>query len=426
MNILGYEAQSIGTMPTHWDKIWYNAGVATMVAGHSAYGMVKDGAVCVRDGNIGWIGPSDALPVDALVNATETRDCRGRLITPGLVDCHTHLIYAGNRAAEFEMRLKGATYEEIARAGGGIMSTVKATRSASEDALFEQSLPRLEALQDNGVTTVEIKSGYGLDIDTEIRMLRVARRLADHAEVNVKTTFLGAHTVPPEYADRADAYVDLVCREMLPRVAEEGLADAVDAFCEGIAFSPAQVARVFVAATKLALDVKCHAEQLSNLGGAALAARHGAVSVDHLEYLDEADVPALAEAGTVAVMLPGAFYVLGETRLPPIEALRRHQVPMAVATDSNPGSSPVVSLTLMLNMACTLFRLTPEEALAGATREGARALRMLDSVGTIEPGKQADLVLWSLREPAELSYQVGGNPCVAVMHRGQARSPGRT
>lgn len=407
-------------MQPPWDSVWFNANVATMVPGTSVYGMVKNGAVCVREGRIGRVGATDTLPGGTLERARKVRDCGGRLVTPGLVDCHTHLVYAGNRAGEFEMRLKGASYEEIARAGGGIMSTVQATRSASDDQLFEGSLHRLEALLANGVTTVEIKSGYGLETESEIRMLRVAGRLADHAAANIKTTFLGAHAIPPEYTGRADAYIDLVCGEMLPRVAGEGLADAVDAFCEGIAFTPEQVERVFIAASDLGLDIKCHAEQLSNLGGATLAARYGAASVDHLEYLAPSDVPALAASGTVAVLLPGAFYVLRETQLPPVAALRRHSVPISVATDSNPGSSPVLSLTLMLNMACTLFQLTPDEALAGVTREGARALRMLDEVGTIEPGKRADLVLWDVCDPVELSYRVGGNPCLAVMIRGTA------
>jgi imidazolonepropionase len=404
-----------------WDSIWYNANVATMVTDTHAYGMVESGAVCVQQGIVDWVGPTHSLPEGSLARAKEIKDCNGRLVTPGLVDCHTHLVYAGNRAGEFEMRLKGASYQDIARAGGGVMSTVRATRSASEDQLFEQALQRMKGLLDNGVTTVEIKSGYGLDTASEIKMLRVAKRLADSTPANITVTFLGAHAVPTEYNGRADVYIDLVCEEMLPRVVEEGLADAVDAFCEGIAFSPQQVERVFVAAAEHGLEIKCHAEQLSHLGGAVLAARHGAISVDHLEYLQERDVAVLADAGTVAVLLPGAFYVLRETRLPPIEAMRRHGVPMAIATDSNPGSSPVLSLTLMLNMACTLFGLTPEEALAGATREGARALRMVDEMGTIERGKRADLALWNVREPSELSYQVGGNPCQAVMHRGRLR-----
>jgi imidazolonepropionase len=405
------------------DTIWYNANVATMAADRKAYGLVRNGAVCVRQGVIEWVGPTDALPAETFDTAIERRDCRGGLVTPGLVDCHTHLVYAGNRAAEFEMRLRGASYEEVARAGGGIMSTVAATREADEDRLLEQCTPRLQSLLDNGVTTIEIKSGYGLDLETELKMLRVVRRLAEQSPADVRATFLGAHAVPPEYAGEPDAYIDLVCREMLPAVAHEGLAEAVDAFCEGVAFSPSQVERVFIAAEDLGLAVKCHAEQLSHLGGARLAARCGALSVDHLEYLDESDVPVLADYGTVAVLLPGAFYVLGETRLPPIEALRRHKVPMALASDSNPGTSPVLSLTLMLNMGCTLFRITPEEALAGVTREGARALGLVDEAGTIEPGKRADLALWRIHEPGELSYHVGGNPCEAVMFAGRTRLP---
>ena len=406
-------------MPTCWDSIWYNANVATMLPDVQAYGLLRDGAVCVRQGRIDWIGPTAALPAGSLAESVDKMDCGGGLVTPGLVDCHTHLVYAGNRAGEFELRLNGASYEEIAGGGGGINATVQATRSVSVDELYEQSAPRLDSLLANGVTTVEIKSGYGLDTATELKMLRVAKRLADNKPVDIITTFLGAHAIPLEYQGRSDEYIDLVCKDMLPRVAEEGLADAVDAFCEGIAFSPDQVERVFIAAADLGLKIKCHAEQLSNLHGAALAARHGALSVDHLEYLDEDDVQVIARAGTVAVLLPGAFYVLRETRCPPVDALRRHRVPIAIATDSNPGSSPVQSMTLMLNMACTLFLLTPEEALAGATREGARALGLAQTTGTLETGKHANLVLWNAVDPAELSYNIGNNPCQAVMYRGQ-------
>ncbi len=408
-------------MPTCWDSIWYNANVATMLPDVQAYGLLRDGAVCVRQGLIDWIGPTAALPAGSLAESVDKMDCGGGLVTPGLVDCHTHLVYAGNRAGEFELRLNGASYEEIAGGGGGINATVQATRSASMDELYEQSAPRLDSLLANGVTTVEIKSGYGLDTATELKMLRVAKRLADNKPVDIITTFLGAHAIPVEYQGCSDEYIDLVCKDMLPRIADEGLADAVDAFCEGIAFSPDQVERVFIAAADLGLKIKCHAEQLSNLHGAALAARHGALSVDHLEYLDEDDVQVIARAGTVAVLLPGAFYMLRETRCPPVDELRRQRVPIAIATDSNPGSSPVQSMTLMLNMACTLFRLTPEEALAGATREGARALGLAQTTGTLETGKHANLVLWNAVDPAELSYNIGNNPCQSVMYRGQTQ-----
>lgn len=327
------------------------------------------------------------------------------MLTPGLVDCHTHLVYAGNRAGEFEQRLEGASYEEIARAGGGILSSVRATRAASEDELIAASLPRLDALLADGVTTVEIKSGYGLTVESELKMLRVARRLGELRPVRVLTTLLGAHALPPEYAGRADDYVSLVCDEMIPTAAAEGLADAVDVFCEGIGFSPAQCERIYQAAKAHGLAIKAHAEQLSNLGGSALAARYGALSADHIEYLDEAGVRAMAEAGTVAVLLPGAFHVLRETQLPPIELLRQHNVPMAVASDANPGTSPICMPTLMANLACTLFRLTPREALAGMTAHGARALGQ-PGLGRIVVGAPADLCLWDIQQPDELAYAV--------------------
>ena len=403
------------------DVVWFNAHIGTMTSEEDGGGAIESGAVGIRDGQIAWVGPVKNLPPEALHTSREQRDCGGQLVTPGLVDCHTHLIYGGNRAHEFEMRLSGASYEEIARAGGGINATVQATRQASEDELYEQALPRLEHLMSDGVTTVEVKSGYGLDIENELKMLRVAQRLKQDLPINIKATFLGAHAVPPEYAGRADDYIDLVCNEMLPQVVLEGLADAVDAFCEGIGFTPAQVERVFVAAKEHGLDIKCHAEQLSNLQGAVLAARYGAVSVDHLEYLQDRDVREIAKAGSTAVLLPGAFYFLRETKRPPISALRQHNVPMALATDSNPGSSPVLSLTLMLNMACTLFELTPKETLAGVTRCGARALGLEQELGTLEVGKRADLVLWKVSDPAELSYAIGDRPCSAVMYGGQNR-----
>jgi len=356
------------------------------------------------------------LPVAASAHA-EIHSLGGRWITPGLIDCHTHLVYAGNRAGEFEQRLEGASYAEIARRGGGILSTVRATRAADEDALVAGARPRLAALAAEGVTTIEIKSGYGLDRDTEVRLLRSARRLGDVAAVEVVTTFLGAHAVPPEFPGRADDYIDFVCAEVLPAAAP--WAGAVDAFCEGIGFSTRQTERVFEAARAAGLPVKLHADQLSDLGGAALAARYGALSADHLEYSSEDSVRAMATAGTVAVLLPGAFYFLGETRLPPIDALRRHRVSIAVATDSNPGSAPGCSLLLMLNMACTLFRLTPEEALAGATRNAAKALGKDAQLGTLEPGKQADFVIWDIEHPAELSYRFGYNPCHEVIKGGR-------
>jgi imidazolonepropionase len=376
-----------------------NVTLATMSGG---YGLIEDAALVVEEGRIVWLGPMAGLPPGDL----PVHDQGGRLVTPALIDCHTHLVFAGNRAQEFEMRLNGASYEDVARAGGGIVSTVRATRSASEDDLFTQALPRLDAMIAEGIGTVEIKSGYGLDLASELRLLRVARRLGRTRKVAVRTTFLGAHAVPPEFAGRADDYLTDAALPALRAAHAEGLVDAVDAFCEGIAFSPAQVARVFDQAHALGLPVKLHAEQLSNLGGAALAARHGALSADHLEYLDEDGVRALAAAGTVAVILPGAFYTLRETQSPPIALLRRHGVPMAVATDCNPGSSPMTSLTLAMNMACTLFRMTPQEALLGTTAHAARALGLTDR-GRIAAGQRADLAVWDATHPAELSYRIG-------------------
>ena len=374
----------------------------TLVTMSGGYGLFEDAALVVEDGRIVWLGPMAGLPPRDL----PVHDLGGRLVTPALIDCHTHLVFAGNRAQEFEMRLNGASYVDVARAGGGIVSTVRATRSASEDDLFTQALPRLDAMIAEGTGTVEIKSGYGLDLETELRMLRVARRLGMARKVAVRTTFLGAHAVPPEFAGRADDYLTDAALPALRAAHAEGLVDAVDAFCEGIAFSPAQVARVFDQAHALGLPVKLHAEQLSNLGGAALAARHGALSADHLEYLDEDGVRAMAVAGTVAVILPGAFYTLRETQSPPIALLRTHGVPMAVATDCNPGSSPMTSLTLAMNMACTLFRMTPQEALLGTTAHAARALGLTDR-GRIAAGQRADLAVWDATHPAELSYRIG-------------------
>lgn len=370
-------------------------------------GLIRDGAVALRAGRILWAGAMADLP-DALAQDDVT-DLQGRLVTPALIDCHTHLVHGGNRAREFEMRLSGASYEDIARAGGGIVSTVTATRAASEDDLLAQALPRLDALIAEGVATLEIKSGYGLDIETELRMLRVARRLGQMRPVRIRTTFLGAHAVPAEYRGRADAYLETVCLPALRAAHAEGLVDAVDGFCEGIAFSPDQIARVFAEARALHLPVKLHAEQLSHLGGTRLAADHGALSADHVEYATEADAQAMARAGTVAVLLPGAFYALRETQAPPVAAFRAHGVPMAVATDLNPGTSPMNSLLLAMNMACTLFRLTPDEALSGVTLHAARALGLGDC-GAIAPGLRADLAIWNADHPAELSYRFGFNP----------------
>ncbi|WP_100961906.1 imidazolonepropionase [Bosea sp. FBZP-16] len=371
------------------------------------YGAIEDGIVIARNGRIVFAGPSSEV---SSIGQAEVIDCEGRWITPGLIDCHTHLVYGGDRAHEFELRLKGASYEEIARAGGGIVSSVKATRAASEDELFASADKRLAALIAEGVTTVEIKSGYGLDTDSETKVLAVARRLGRERPVGVQTTFLGAHAVPAEFKGRSGDYVDLVCGPMLDAIAEQNLADAVDVFCEGIAFSPEETARVFTAAKARGLPVKIHAEQLSNLGGAALAAGFGALSADHLEHLDEAGVIAMAKAGTVAVVLPGAFYFLRETMKPPIDLMRQHGVPIALATDANPGTSPLTSPLMTMNMGCTLFRLTPEEALAGMTRNAALALGLQDEIGTLEAGKACDLAIWEIERPAELAYRIGFNP----------------
>ena len=397
----------------HCDTQWTNARLATMAGG--GLGLVEDGTVAALEGRILYAGPTvDAPPLAA----DKTIDCEGRWITPGLIDCHTHLIYAGDRAHEFELRLAGASYEEIARAGGGIVSTVHATRSASEDQLVSQALPRLDALLAEGVTTIEVKSGYGLTIDDEMKMLKAAGRLAEGRTVRVVRSFLGAHALPPEFADDADAYITLVSEVMMPKLAEAGLVDAVDAFCEGIGFSPAQTERVFAAAAALGLPVKLHAEQLSNLHGAELAARCGALSADHLEHLDEAGVAAMAKAGTVATLLPGAFYFVRETKLPPIEALRAAGVPIAIATDCNPGTSPLTSLLLAMNMAATLFRLTLEECLLGVTRNAARALGLLHEIGTLEAGKACDLAIWDVERPAQLVYRMGFNPLHARVWSG--------
>ena len=400
------------------DLLFVNARLATMAGG--GYGIVEDGVLAVEAGRIAWAGPRARAPAFA---AARVHDCGGLWLTPGLIDCHTHVVHAGNRSDEWEARLNGATYEDIARAGGGIMATVRATRAAGEDELLHQSLPRIRALLAEGVTTLEIKSGYGLDLETEAKMLRVARRVGGTLPVNVSATFLGAHALPPEFTGRADDYIAFVCERMLPALADEGLVDAVDAFCERIGFTHAQTARVFEAARARGLPVKLHAEQLSDQGGAALAARFGGLSADHLEYLTRDGIDAMARAGTVAVLLPGAYYFLRETQPPPLDALRAAGVPLAVATDCNPGTSPMTSLLLAMNMACTLWRLTPLEALLGCTVNAARALGRLD-IGTLEAGKRADLALWDIARPADLAYGVGANPCRAVVHGGVWRAPG--
>jgi imidazolonepropionase len=400
-------------------KLWKNCRVATMQADTGQpYGLIDAAALVVDGTRVNWVGPESELPAAMRDGCGETHDGQGALITPGLIDCHTHLVYGGDRALEFELRLNGASYEEIARRGGGIASTVQATRRATPQELMRQSSARLKALLAEGVTTVEIKSGYGLALEHERKSLQVARSLGRANKVDVRTTFLGAHALPPEFAGSQDAYVDEVLR-MLNQLHGEGLVDAVDAFCERIAFSPAQVSRVFEAARQLGLPVKLHAEQLSDSAGAQLAARFGALSCDHLEWLSDEGAAAMAAAGSVAVLLPGAFYFLRETRLPPMEALRRHGVRVAVSTDCNPGTSPCTSLLLMLNMACTLFRLTPQEALAGVTRHAAAALGLRDR-GVLAPGLRADFVLWDVQQPAQLSYALGANPRICTVYQGES------
>ncbi len=397
---------------TAFDVLLVDAHVATM---RSGYGVIRDGAIGIREDRIAWVGLQRDLPRDA--RAGMTLSCSGDWLLPGLVDCHTHLVYAGNRAHEFERRLNGATYADIAREGGGIASTMRATRSASEDDLARQSAPRLMALAAEGVTTVEVKSGYGLDTASEARQLRVARSIGAQAGVDVRTTLLAAHALPPEYAGRADEYIDYVCRDTIPAIAREGLADAVDAYCETIGFTYAQTQRVFDAAHAQGLPVKLHADQLSDMDGARLAASARALSADHLEYASEAGIAAMAASGTAAVLLPGAFYALRETRLPPIAAMRARGVKMAVSTDCNPGTSPVASLVLMVNMACTLFRLTPEEALLGVTVQAAAALGLRDR-GVLAEGMRADVARFRIDEPAELAYRIGGNACRGVVRAG--------
>jgi imidazolonepropionase len=400
-----------------FDTIWTNARLATMTEGQPGLGVIENACIAAKDGRIAFVGAAADLPANA--DVAERIDCGGRWITPGLVDCHTHLVYGGHRANEFAMRLEGATYEEISRAGGGIASSMTSTRAASEAQLVASGLKRLDHLIAEGVTTVEIKSGYGLDKETEIRCLRAARQLGRERDISVITTFLGAHAMPPEAKGDKDAYIDGVIRNTLPAVAELKLADAVDAFCEGIAFSPEQTARLFDAAKTYGLPVKLHADQLSNLHGAKLAANYGALSADHLEHTDEDGVIALTKAGTVAVVLPGAYYTLRETQAPPIAFFRKHGTHLALATDSNPGTSPLTSLLLTMNMGATLFRMTVDECLVGVTREGARALGKLGDIGTLEVGKSCDLAIWDIEIPAELVYRVGFNPLHARVRQGR-------
>jgi len=407
-----------------WQSLIINVNMATMTDGANSYGTIENAALAISEGKIVWLGKVSDLP-DSLLDVDDKEstfviiDGHGQWLTPGLVDCHTHLVYGGNRANEFEMRLQGKSYQEIANAGGGIVSTVSATRKASEEELLASALPRLTALHQQGVTSVEIKSGYGLDTENEMKMLKVAGLLSELLPVTVKRTFLGAHALPVEYKDKPDEYVDLVCNEMIPQVARENLADAVDVFCEGIGFSLEQTQRVFAAAKQHGLPVKIHAEQLSNLGGTELAAQYNALSSDHIEFLDEAGIKAMKNADMTAVLLPGAFYFLRETQLPPMNLLRKHQVPMAIATDANPGSSPINNIQLMLNMACTLFRLTPSEALAGVTCFGAKALGLAEKKGQLAVGFDADLALWNIEQPAELCYQFGVNPLSALFSAGK-------
>mgnify|MGYP001967265914 FL=1 len=386
------------------------------------YGEIANGGVAISGDRIEWVGAMSELPSELREGAASILDAKDRWVTPGLIDCHTHLVFAGNRAREFEMRLQGASYEQIARGGGGIASTVRATRAATDEELFSVASTRLSTLESFGVTTVEVKSGYGLDVETELRMLRVARRLDVEHRVAVRTTFLGAHALAPEYTDDRSGYIDLICGTMIPRVMDEGLADGIDAFCEGIAFTPQECERVFAVGTQHGLPIRVHADQLSDSGGAALAARVGALSADHLEYASEAGIQAMAKSGTSAVLLPGAFYFLGEDQVPPVDALRLHGVSMAIATDLNPGSSPINSPLTAMNMACVLFGLSPEEALCGMTRNAAKVLGMSGDRGVLSAGFCADMVLWDIDHPSELSYWIGANPCDAVVQAGALRS----
>ena len=401
----------------HWQTLWINIHLATMTDGGKSYGAIEEGALAVSEGKIAWLGKEKNLPVFDK-RRVQVIDGQGQWLTPGLIDCHTHLVYGGNRANEFEMRLQGKSYQEISQAGGGIVSTVKATRAASEAELLSSALPRLMALHQEGVTSLEVKSGYGLNTITEIKMLKVASELAKKLPVTIKRTFLGAHALPIEYTDQADAYIDLVCDEMIPKIALAELADAVDVFCEGIGFDLKQTERIFAAAQSNGLSIKVHAEQLSNLGGTELAAKYQALSSDHLEFLSVDGIKAMAKAEMTAVLLPGAFYFLRETQLPPIDALRQAGVAIAIATDVNPGSSPICSLQLMLNMACTLFKLTPAEAIAGVTCHGAKALGLSASKGQLKVGFDADLACWRIKQPAELCYQFGVNPLSSLFKAG--------
>jgi imidazolonepropionase len=403
--------------PPAFDRLWLGGNLATMAGSSPGLGIIEGGAIGARNGRITFAGPEAALPGGA--SARETVRLDGQWITPGLIDCHTHIVYAGNRAAEWELRLGGASYQDIARAGGGILSSVQAVRAASEDQLRAQALVRLDRLIAEGVTTLEAKSGYGLDLAGEMKLLRVARSLGEARAIHLVTTFLGAHALPPEAAGDRDAFIDLICTTMLPAIAAAGLADAVDGFCEGIAFSPEQIDRVFTAARALGLPVKLHADQLTDGGGAALAARHGALSADHVEYTSEAGAAAMGAAGTVAVLLPGAFYMLRERQAPPVAAFRLHGVGMAVSTDCNPGTAPLVSLLLTMNMAATLFGLTVEEVLLGVTREAARALGRSGSIGSLEVGKACDLAIWSVGRPAEIFHTLGHNPLAARVFAGE-------
>ncbi len=404
-----------------WDLLLTDVRIATLRGGATDYGIAEGStALAVRDGRIDWIGNTTQVPTS---RAAETRSLGDRWITPALIDCHTHIVFGGDRAAEFEQRLQGVSYQDIARAGGGILSTVRATRDATAEELFRAALPRVQALAREGVATIEIKSGYGLDLETEIRMLEVARRLGTETSMDVRTTLLAAHTVPPEYAGNADGYIDLICNELLPQVAERKLADAVDAYCESIAFNTAQIAKLFAAAIKLGLPVKLHADQLSDGGGAELAAEFKALSADHLEYTSRKGVRALAASKSVAVLLPGAFLTLGETHVPPVGELRANGVPIAVATDCNPGTSPICSLRTAMMLACRLFRLTPEESLAGATRIAAQALGLADDRGTLEVGKRADIAIWNISHPRELAYWTGTPQLAELLAGGQTSAP---
>lgn len=399
-----------------WNRIWINARIVTCA--QDTLNIIEAGAIASFEGRIAWVGAIQDLPAPPETMAHEVYDLHGALLTPGLTDCHTHIVYAGNRAKEFDLRLKGASYEEISKAGGGILSTVKATRETSEEALFEASAGRLRSFLREGVTTIEIKSGYGLNTQTEMRMLRVARKLGEQFPITVKTSFLGAHAIPPEFINRADEYVDYICEEMLPEIAHAGLADAVDGFCETIGFSVQQIEKIFSKARALSLPIKLHAEQLSNQNGAALVAAYKGLSADHLEHIDEAAIEKMAQAETVAVMLPVAFYYLRETKAPPIALLRKHGVPMAVSTDSNPGTAPVESLLLAMNMAAVCFRMTVDEIFLGVTIHAAKALGMSNEAGSLEVGKRADFAIWNTEHPAELVYRVGVNACIGVVQNG--------